>query len=152
MKKLNLRTLYPEYNRDCFITLPADQYEEFCSKLSKDVAGVYYEFERVEDTWQRKRSRYKAHYSLDFGDVIERNAIFPVLMPEQIYEQSVDCNMLYLALDTLPEIQARRIYAHFFLKMSKAEIAKEEKVNKSQITRSIQKGLTALKYYLDNNN
>ncbi|MDD2496884.1 MAG: sigma-70 family RNA polymerase sigma factor, partial [Desulfitobacteriaceae bacterium] len=44
--------------------------------------------------------------------------------------------------------QAKRIYAHYFLGMSKGAIAKAEGVNKSQITRSIQAALTRIETFL----
>ena len=39
------------------------------------------------------------------------------------------------------------IYAHFFLGMSKADIAKAEGTHKSRITRSIEAGLRSLEKY-----
>ena len=47
----------------------------------------------------------------------------------------------------LPEKQRQRIYAHFFLGMSKADIAKAEGTHKSRITRSIEAGLRSLEKY-----
>ena len=46
-----------------------------------------------------------------------------------------------------PVKQRQRIYAHFFLGMSKADIAKAEGTHKSRITRSIEAGLRSLEKY-----
>lgn len=50
-------------------------------------------------------------------------------------------------LSKLPVKQRQRIYAHFFLGMSKADIAKAEGTHKSRITRSIEAGLRSLEKY-----
>jgi RNA polymerase sigma-70 factor (ECF subfamily) len=52
------------------------------------------------------------------------------------------------ALNSLPEIQGRRIEAHYILGKSQAEIAKAEGVTKGSVSISIQKGLEAMKKYL----
>ena len=43
--------------------------------------------------------------------------------------------LIYKGLSKLPVKQRQRIYAHFFLGMSKADIAKAEGTHKSRITR-----------------
>lgn len=53
----------------------------------------------------------------------------------------------YKGLSKLPVKQRQRIYAHFFLGMSKADIAKAEGTHKSRITRSIEAGLRSLEKY-----
>ena len=54
---------------------------------------------------------------------------------------------IYKGLSKLPVKQRQRIYAHFFLGMSKADIAKAEGTHKSRITRSIEAGLRSLEKY-----
>ena len=56
-------------------------------------------------------------------------------------------SVLYKGLSKLPVKQRQRIYAHFFLGMSKADIAKAEGTHKSRITRSIEAGLRSLEKY-----
>ena len=55
--------------------------------------------------------------------------------------------IIYKGLSKLPVKQRQRIYAHFFLGMSKADIAKAEGTHKSRITRSIEAGLRSLEKY-----
>ena len=54
---------------------------------------------------------------------------------------------LYDALAQLPPTQARRVYQHYLLGMSKAEIAAAEGVGRSRICCSIERGLAAMKIF-----
>ena len=65
-------------------------------------------------------------------------------------EQAEEQDALYLALDQLPPVQARRVYVRFILGRSVTAIARAEGVNKSQITRSIELGLKNLRDILKN--
>lgn len=105
---------------------------------------------KAEQAYERKKYRYKAHYSLDRGDGLEHNILFVALSPDEIYERKLTTEQLHAAIATLPDKQAKRIYAHYFLGMSKTAIAKAEGVNKSQVTRSINQGLSHLEKYLKN--
>ena len=58
---------------------------------------------------------------------------------------------VYAALMQLPSIQARRIYARFYLNMTVAEIAKVEGVDRRRVWASIRRGLKKLAYLLDAN-
>ncbi|EKC55699.1 RNA polymerase, sigma-24 subunit, partial [human gut metagenome] len=49
------------------------------------------------------------------------------------------------ALAQLPPTQARRVYQHYLLGMSKAEIAAAEGVGRSRICCSVERGLAAMK-------
>ena len=60
---------------------------------------------------------------------------------------ALGCSGIYKGLSKLPVKQRQRIYAHFFLGMSKADIAKAEGTHKSRITRSIEAGLRSLEKY-----
>lgn len=91
------------------------------------------------------------YYSLDADDGIEKDVILLVLSPEEIYECKMSKQELYAAINSMPEKQAKRIYAHFFLDMSKAEIARIEGVSKSAVTHSIEQGLKSIEKFLKNN-
>lgn len=69
------------------------------------------------------------------------------LNPAEIWEQRQMTELIYKGLSKLPVKQRQRIYAHFFLGMSKADIAKAEGTHKSRITRSIEAGLRSLEKY-----
>ena len=73
---------------------------------------------------------------------------FPPLTPEQVMEDRENRAALYAAIDQLPPVQARRVYARFILGRSVTAIARAEGVNKCQITRSIDFGLKNLREIL----
>jgi RNA polymerase sigma-70 factor (ECF subfamily) len=129
MKIINLRDYYPFYQSDFFIDVP------------DEIAELFRQFNRKEHADFERRRIYNAYYSLDAGDNIERDIVLLVLSPEEIYERKLSKQELYAAINSLPEKQAKRIYAHFFLGISKAEIARIEGVNKCQVSRSIDKAL-----------
>ena len=70
--------------------------------------------------------RYKAFYSLDYDGNIERDVALSQPSLLEIMEQRRMTDLLYQGLDTLTEKQRQRIYAHFFLGMSNADIARLE--------------------------
>ena len=63
-------------------------------------------------------------------------------------ELAEDHAALYVAIDRLPPVQARRVYARFILGRSVTAIARAEGVNNCQITRSIDFGLKNLREIL----
>jgi len=139
MTKINLREQYPDfYSTDTFIEVP------------DEVADFMREYDRKEAAYRRRTYYHKAFYSLDRGDGIEYNAVFSSITPWEVYERKLTLEQLHAAISTLPDKQAKRLNAYYFLGMSKAEIAKAEGVNKSQVTRSIDRALSALQNFLKN--
>jgi RNA polymerase sigma-70 factor (ECF subfamily) len=136
MKRINLRDYYPFYKSDFFIEVTDEVVELFRQLTRKDHA----DFER--------RRVHKAYYSLDAGDGIERDVVLLVLSPEEVYERKMSNQELYAAINSLPEKQAKRIYAHFFLEMSKAQIARIEGVGESTIRDSINRGLKNIEKFM----
>lgn len=78
------------------------------------------------------------------------DALFLSVTPWEVYERKLTLAQLHAAVAALPDKQAKRINAFYFLGMSKAEIAKAEGVNKSQVSRSINKALNKLEKILKN--
>ena len=138
MKKINLQDYYDHIVIDTYIDIP------------DEVFDIFEELRKAEQAYQSRIRYHKAYYSLDRGDGIEHSALFISLSPDEIYERKLTTQQLHAAIATLPDKQAKRIYAHYFLGMSKAAIAKAEEVNKSQVTRSISRGLSHLEKYLKN--
>ena len=62
------------------------------------------------------------------------------LPPEEILEQKQLREEVYAALMKLPAIQARRIYARFYLGMTVAEIAQIEGTDRRRVWASIRRG------------
>lgn len=138
MKRINLKDYYDHISIDTYINVPDEVYD------------IFEAYRKAEQAYQSKIHYHKAYYSLDRDDGIEHRALFVSLSPDEIYERKLTNEQLHAAITTLPDKQAKRIYAHFFLGMSKTVIAKSEGVNKSQVTRSINKGLSHIEKYLKN--
>ena len=136
MKEINLRDYYPYYTKDKIVEVP------------DEVFVILEDFRRQEESYQRSLRRYKAFYSLDAENGIEKDILLEQPSPYEILERQRMIALLYQGLDALPEKQSRRIYAHYFLGMSISQVAKAECVNKSRISRSISAGLRGLEKYL----
>ncbi len=136
MKKVNLRDYYPFYTADFFI------------EVADEIAELFKQFERKEHADFERRRVHRAYYSLDAEDGIERDFILLVLSPQEIYERKLSYQELYAAINSLPEKQAKRIYAHFFLDMSKAQIARIEGIDPSSVKESIERGLKRMEKFL----
>lgn len=136
MSKINLRDYYPFYKTDFFV----DVHDE--------VEAALLETEWLEQNYIRRRFYNKAHYSLDAGDVIVNNRLFVPLSPCEVYERKVTYEQLHAAIASLPDKQAIRIYAHFFLNMSKAAIAEAEGVSEKAVRVAIERGLEQIKEVL----
>lgn len=106
MKKVNLRDLYPDvYKNDHFV------------EVTEDVLEAIRAAERAEAAYDRKMYRYKAYYSLDNDNGIENAVLMKPQMPEMLLEEKQLREQLYTAVMALPEKQAKRIYARYYLGM-----------------------------------
>lgn len=132
MKKINLREVYPFYEHDCFVL------------VDDEIAEIFEESRRKELNYQRKVYWNKAHYSLDREDGIEHDAIFVYMSPYEIYERKITNQELHAAIAKLPDLQAKRIYAFYFLEMTKTEISRAEGVSVMAVCKSITQGLKTL--------
>lgn len=133
MQKINLRELYPDvYEMDIFL------------EVTDEVQRVFQADKRAEAAHERQMYRYKAYYSLDHDNGIENAVINRPLTPEEILEDKQRREQLYAAVMALPDKQAKRIYARFYLGMKPTEIAKAEGVDVSRVRDSIRRGLKHL--------
>lgn len=87
----------------------------------------------------------KAYYSLDRGDGIENDAVDKPMTPEDAYIHKAVMAELYAAFASLPDKQAKRLYALFFMGMSRTEIAKAEGVAVKSVCESIVRALETLR-------
>ncbi len=133
MEKINLQEQYPHlYSTDCYI------------EVTDEVAEVMQAFDRAEAAYRRRVFRNRAQFSLDRQDGIEREILMTAKSPVDVYERKIAIEQLYSAIATLPEKQAKRLYAHFFLGMSQKDIASIEGVAKGRVSESIQAALKNL--------
>jgi len=136
---INLRDYYPsEYQNDHFVEVS----DEVAAELRADAR-----YEKVHD----RRMRRNKSISFDF-DADMDTAAFACHSdnPEVIFfcmERHCD---LCRALNSLPEIQGRRIEAHYLLGKSIAEISEAEGTGERNVRKSISRGLESMKIYLLN--
>ena len=136
MKKVNLRDLYPDvYKNDYFV------------EVTEDVLETIRAAERAEAAYDRRMYRYKAHYSLDCDNGIENAILMKPQTPEMLLEEKQFQEQVYAAVMKLPEKQAKRIYARYYLGMTVNEIAEVEGVDPSRVRDSIRRGLKQLAKY-----
>ena len=138
MAIINLRDYYPFYTSDCFM------------EVSEEVAEMFKEFDRKEAAYRLRTYRHKAYYSLDRDDGLEHEAVFVALSPHELYERKVTMQELHAAIASLPDKQAKRIYAHFILGMTKQDIARAEGVHEKVVRVAIERGLRRLEKILKN--
>lgn len=133
MKKINLRELYPDaYTTDFFVN------------VTEDVLETIRASERAEAAYERKMYRYKAQYSLDCENGIENAVLTKPQTPEMVLEEKQLQKQVYATVMKLPEKQAKRIYARYYLCMIVNEIAAVEGVDPSRVRDSIRRGLKKL--------
>ncbi|WP_122790156.1 RNA polymerase sigma factor [Intestinibacillus sp. Marseille-P6563] len=132
MKVINLRDIYPHYTQYCFV------------EVTDEVANLFSEFDHKEAAYRLRTYRHKAYYSLDRNDGIEHEALFVALSPHELYERKVTMQELHAAISRLPDKQAKRIYAHFILDMTKKDIARAEGVHEKVVRVAIERGLRSL--------
>ena len=136
MKKINLRELYPDvYTTDFFVD------------VTEEVMETIRAAERAEAAYERKMYRYKAQYSLDCENGIENAVLLKPQTPEMLLEEKQFQEQVYAAVMKLPEKQAKRIYARYYLEMTVNEIAEVEGVDPSRVRDSIRRGLKQLGKY-----
>jgi len=138
MTTINLRNYYPWYKHDEYIEVP----DEVAAELKAD--------KLYEASYQRQLMRNKAHYSLDCDDGIEYTACLANPTPQELIERMELFYYLWNALNSLPEIQGRRVEACVILGASYREQARIEGVGKSSIRMSVLYGLENMKKYLKN--
>lgn len=134
---INLRDFYPYYTCDALV------------EVSDEIGAVLLESKREEKNYWNRLGYHKAYYSLDRGDGIEYDTVEKPLTPEEALIHKAVIAELYAAFASLPDKQAKRLYAFFFLGMSKTEIARAEGINESSVRKAIDRGLQDLANYLE---
>ena len=132
MAKINVRDDYPFYEHDEFV------------EVSDELAAEMAQWERTERSQKRKKYRYRANYSLDWGDGIGQCIVFRSVAPDESYEEVITHEQLRVALATLSPKQRQRIYAHYVLGLSQAQIARCAGVRVSAVSKSIYSGLVRM--------
>ena len=137
MATINLRDYYPFYQDDVWI------------EITDDLAAQLKQWEREESNRQRKRRRY---HDYSFSDFQERCMKYECFAPDELYERKLTRQQLHAAISTLPDKQAKRIYAYCVLGISMAKIAAAEGVSYVAVRSSLLRGLRRMGAYLRKEN
>lgn len=136
MKIINLRDFYRSlYDYDAFCEVP------------DEVAELLIKYKRREEAYQRRKFRYKAHYSIDCRDGIENEVLYAVPSAEEVFFRSVEKLQVFSALQSLTDKQLQRLYRYCVLRMSYTEIARIEKVSDMTVRECIERAICKLKKY-----
>ena len=139
MTTINLKDFYPWYANNEYIEVSDEVAEELMASRRREAAHT-------------ERARYnKAYYSLDCDDGIEYSACLHEPSPQELMDRKELFLRLWNALNSLPEIQGRRVDAHLILGKSYRQIAREEGVDKSAVRHSVESGIKQMKKYLQEN-
>ena len=139
MAIINLKDFYYWYLVDELVEVP------------DEVAEALLTGKRAEAAYMERVRYNKAYYSLDCDDGIEYSACLHEPTPQELLDRVDLFVRLWNALNSLPEIQGRRVDAHLILGKSFRRIAREEGVSKSAVRDSIYCGLESMKKYLRKN-
>ena len=136
MTTINLKDFYPWYTHDEYI------------EVSEEVADELRASRLYEAAYQRRIVRNKAQYSLDCEDGIEYSACLHEPTPQELLERMGLFVRLWNALNSLPEVQGRRVDACVILGKTYSEVAEAEGVDESAVRRAVERGLENMKKYL----
>lgn len=139
MTTINLKLYYPWYTHDEYIEVP----EEVAAALQAD--------RRYEAAYAERVRYHKAYYSLDCEDGIEYSATLHEPTPQELLERMERFCHLWNALNSLPEVQGRRVDAYLILGKTYREIAREEGVAVWAVEQAVKRGIKAMKKYLQKN-
>ena len=127
MTTINLKDFYYWYLTDELVEVPDEVAEELMASKRREAAHA------------------------DCDDGIEYSACLHEPSPQELMDRKELFFRLWNALNSLPEIQGRRVDAHLILGKSYRQIAREEGVDKSAVRCSVKCGIDRMKKYLQEN-
>ena len=139
MTTINLKNFYPWYTHDEYIEVP----DEVAEELKAD--------KRYEAAYRRRLVRNKAQYSLDCDDGIEYSACVHEPSPEDVILHEERFEVLCRALNSLPEVQGRRVDACVIDDKSYTEVGYAEGVHSTAVGGTVRRGLENMRKYLKEN-
>ena len=124
MTTINLKDYYPWYLTNEYI------------EVTDEVAEALMASKRAEAA-HAERVRYnRAYYSLDCDDGIDYSACVHEPSPQELLDRKEMFYLLWNALNSLPEVQGRRVDAYLILGKTYRQIAREEGVDKCAVRRA----------------
>ena len=139
MTTINMKDFYYWYIVDELVEVPDEVAEALLAGKRAEAAHA-------------ERVRYnKAYYSLDCDDGIEYSACVHEPSPQELLDRKELFFRLWNALNSLPEVQGRRVDAYLILGKTYRQIAQDEGVDKCAVRRSVKSGIKRMKKYLRKN-
>ncbi len=137
MKTVNLHELYPDaYHTDHFVEVP------------DKIADEFVKFGKADAAYRSCIRYHKAYYSLDRNDGIENEAVEHPATPHEVCERKMLTEQLYDAIASLPDTQAKRVDAHYFMEKTLSAIAEDEGVSVAAVSKAINHALGNMKIFL----
>lgn len=117
-----------------------DENGEHLVTVTKEVFDVFDESEKYENNMMSKNSRHLHKYELS-DEALSNKMINNQISIEEMIINDIMKKKVHEAINELPEKERIRVYKYYFQNKTLDQIAKEEKVYKSTIKRSIDKSL-----------
>ena len=161
-KLINLKYEYQGYKGTPKWAIVSDYSEKEIMEKYAEVIGEYVpfvlltleqdeaikEYERIEDKYKKRVKRYGHIFNVTDGEFENHH---PELCTEPDYVEDLEMNenihKLYKAINTLTDVQKRRVVKHFFDEKSYETIACEENVTKQSIEDSIKASIKKIKKF-----
>lgn len=123
--------------------------EEQVVEVSKEIFNQMNEFELNDLKELNEYDRHIEHSEL-FECTLEKRAVNKPITTDEIVERKLLSENLKEAIDSLPEIQKRRIKLYYFEDKTLDEIAKEERCTKMAVKFSIDAGIKKISKKIKN--
>ena len=118
-------------------------------EIKKDVFDAYMNSRKAYKKIKNETSRHLERMSLTEEDIFNRS-FFQTETTEEAAIRNMEIENVNKALNNLTETQQRRVQLHFISDITIRDIAKLEKVQKSQIQKSLQLGINKFKNFFEN--
>ena len=140
---------YLENEKKYYISFK-DSVDKDCRiEIEKDVYEAYMSSKKAYTKIKNETSRFIEHINLSAEDIHSR-AFYKVDSAEEEFIKSEDIKKINNAIDSLTNIQQRRIELHFVNEITVRDIARLEKVQKRQIQKSLKLGVKKFKNLFEN--
>lgn len=118
-------------------------------EIKKEIFDAYMNSRKSYTKVKNETSRFIEHLNLSDEDIHNR-AFYKVESSEDVFIKNEDRDKVNMAMNTLTDIQQRRIELHFINDITIRDIAKLENVQKSQIQKSLKLGVKKFKNFFEN--
>lgn len=118
-------------------------------EIEKDIFDAYMNSRKAYTKIKNETTRFLEHFDLS-DESIYRRAFYKAESAEDVFIKNREQNKINRAMNSLTDIQQRRIEMHFINDITIRDIAKLENVQKSQIQKSLKLGAKKFKKFFEN--